>query len=75
LRMGKGKGKLDCWFTNVTGGTVLFEFKNLRFGRSLFFMRQVSFKLGVPTVNLLNKKAYFNFPYSASKKVLFKTFW
>ena len=30
IRMGKGKGKLECWFTNVSGGSVLIEFKNLR---------------------------------------------
>lgn len=49
MRMGKGAGKLATWFTQVRGGKHLVEFKNLRLGRALYYSRQVSHKLPVPT--------------------------
>jgi ribosomal protein L16/L10AE len=73
--MGKGKGKLECWFTNISGGSVLIEFKNLRKGRSSFFMKQMTHKLGVPTKFLYSTNFYFNFPIKRSKSIFFKTFW
>jgi len=75
LRMGKGKGKLACWFTTVTGGTLLFEFKNLRYGRTLFFMKQVSHKLGIQTKTIFASNLFFNFPLKISRKIFFRTFW
>ena len=75
VRMGKGKGKLECWFTNISGGTVIVEFKNLRKGRALFFMKQMTHKLGVPTKNIFSTNTYFNFPIKFSKNIFFKTFW
>ena len=70
IRMGKGKGKLECWFTNISGGSVLLEFKNLRRGRSSFFMKQMTHKLGVPTKFIFSTNFYFNFPIKTSKNVL-----
>ncbi len=75
LRMGKGKGKLECWFTSIPGGTMLFEFKNLRYGRSRFFMTQMSHKLGIPVKRIFTSNMRFNFFLKLSKKVLFRTFW
>lgn len=75
VRMGKGKGKLECWFTNISGGSILLEFKNLRKGRAIFFMKQMSHKLGVPTKNIFLNNCYFNFPIKNSKKIAFRTFW
>ena len=75
IRMGKGKGKLECWFTNISGGSVLLEFKNLRRGRSSFFMKQMTHKLGVPTKFIFSTNFYFNFPIKTSKNVFFRTFW
>ncbi len=75
IRMGKGKGKLECWFTNVSGGTILMEFKNLRKGRSSFFMKQMTHKLGIPTKFIYSTNFYFNFPIKKSKNIFFKTFW
>ena len=75
LRMGKGKGKLECWFTNISAGSILIEFKNLRKGRSDFFMKQMTHKLGVPTKYCYATTNYFNFPLKQSKSVFFRTFW
>ena len=44
-RMGKGKGKLAIWSTKLNTGHLLIEFKNLRNGRALYYMRQSKFKL------------------------------
>jgi large subunit ribosomal protein L16 len=74
-RMGKGKGKLECWMTSVSGGTTLIEFKNLRYGRSKYFMKQMTHKLGLPTKYIFNTNTFFDFPLKLSKKIFFKTFW
>lgn len=75
-RMGKGKGKLECWFTHVSGGTTLFEFKNLRKGRAAHFMRQMTHKLGTYTKHTyVTSSVYVNQPISTSRKIFFKTFW
>ena len=50
MRMGKGVGKLSTWYTQIRSGKSLIEFKNLRLGRALYYSRQVSHKLPVPTV-------------------------
>lgn len=46
-RMGKGKGKLECWFTHLHPGTSFCELKNLRPGRAFYFKNQLHHKLGV----------------------------
>ncbi len=75
VRMGKGKGKLECWFTNISGGSVLIEFRNLRKGRSVFFMKQMTHKLGIPTKFIFANNNYFSFPIKFSKSVFFRNFW
>ena len=50
MRMGKGVGKLSTWYTQIRSGKSLIEFKNLRLGRALYYSRQVSHKLPVPTI-------------------------
>jgi large subunit ribosomal protein L16 len=74
-RMGKGKGKLECWFTNVQGGAVLFEFKNLRRWRSLYFFKQLTHKLGITTKFCFNSTYSIPLPLSLSKKTSFKAHW
>jgi len=73
--MGKGKGKLEAWMTNVSAGVTLFEFKNLRRGRASFFMKQMTHKLGVPTKFLFNCSESFRFPYLPNKQFKFRSFW
>lgn len=43
--MGKGKGKLASWFSDVPSGIFLVEYKNLRPGRVNYFSKQFQFKL------------------------------
>lgn len=50
MRMGKGVGKLSTWFTQLRGGRNLAEFKNLRFGRAVYYSKQLRHKLPVPAV-------------------------
>jgi len=50
MRMGKGTGKLHMWFSLLSAGLMFVEFKNLRFGRYLYFVKQLSQKLPVPTL-------------------------
>lgn len=45
--MGKGKGKLAGWCTDVRSGIFLVEFKNLRYGRLRYYTTQFLFKLPV----------------------------
>lgn len=47
MRMGKGAGKLSTWYTQLRGGKVLVEFKNLRLGRAAYYAKQVAHKLPV----------------------------
>jgi large subunit ribosomal protein L16 len=75
VRMGKGKGKLECWFTTVRAGTLLLQFKNLRHGRATFFFKQLTHKLGIPTKAFFLNKYYLTFPFKKSKKIFFKNFW
>ena len=73
-RMGKGKGKLECWFTTLPGGIILIEFKNLRYGRAKYFMTQMTHKLGLKTKKIFNTSKLINAPYSFYKKTLYKNF-
>ena len=49
VRMGKGTGKLSTWFSQLYWWSMIFEFKNLRPGRALYFFNQVRFKLPTRT--------------------------
>jgi large subunit ribosomal protein L16 len=75
LRMGKGKGKLSCWFTNIRGGVTLVEFRNLRWGRSSYFISQLKYKLGVPVSTLYSDVFFFNLPLSKHKSLSIRSFW
>lgn len=62
-RMGKGKGKLNSWFTILNSGSILFEFKNLRSGRFQYFSSQIEAKLGCKCLtyqkyNILKRTSY-----------------
>lgn len=74
-RMGKGSGKLAGWVTQLRGGVILVELKNLRLGRAIYFSKQLSHKLPVPTKTLL--PGYRSLHYSNLKKlnVTVRTYW
>jgi large subunit ribosomal protein L16 len=46
-RMGKGKGKLAGWIAQLSPGVNMFELKNARPGRALYFFKQVTHRLPV----------------------------
>ena len=73
--MGKGKGKLSGWSTELPAGITLFEFKNLRFGRTAHFCNQVSHKLPakVKLVTKLNKKV--TSIWNLNKKLSYDVVW
>lgn len=43
-RMGKGNGKLSTWWVRLKPGIILVEFKHLRYGRIVYFFKQISYK-------------------------------
>jgi len=47
MRMGKGKGKLSTWLTIVPAGKNIVSFRNLRWGRFIYFFKQLQFKFPV----------------------------
>ena len=61
-RMGKGSGKPKLWVTCLPSGLTIFEFRNLRYGRFLYFAQQVTHKLPVPTKTLILSKQRLHFP-------------
>lgn len=75
IRMGKGKGKLSCWFTAIPAGIILFEAINLRHGRSMYFVTQTTFKLGVLTRFIYRKGAIMTLAYRTSRRVMVRPFW
>lgn len=50
MRMGKGSGKLSTWYTQIRSGVTIIEFKNLRYGRSRYFFKQISHKFPIPVI-------------------------
>jgi hypothetical protein len=56
--MGKGKGKLSSWYSFLPSGVILVEYKNLRCGRSSYFLRQLQLRLPVKS----RKVAYSTLP-------------
>lgn len=49
MRMGKGAGKLNAWQTQLRGGVFIFEFKNLRPGRALYYFKRMAVKFPTKT--------------------------
>lgn len=74
-RMGKGKGKLAGWSTELPAGLTVFEFKNLRYGRAAYFCKQVSHKIPakVRLVRKLNKNI--SSTWNLNKKFAYDIIW
>ena len=74
--MGKGKGKLESWFTNVSAGVMLIEFQNLRKGRASYYAKRMTSKLGTCTVFVKSDDSkYMSYPINTQKKFFFTNFW
>jgi len=74
-RMGKGKGKLAGWYGKLPSGTNLIEYKNLRNGRAVYFLRQIKFRVPVYSRLIYSySNHYHNTPTSTSIKVRFQEY-
>jgi len=74
-RMGKGKGKFDGWCSSVSAGVVFIEFKNLRPGRSNYFLTQIQYRLPVLSKKIRFYNSYIPIPLSYLKSVPYFVFW
>ena len=74
-RMGKGKGKLAGWSSEVPAGVFLFELKNLRRGRALYFCNQMSHRVSSLTrvYSLFSKQTHVTI--NINKKISYNTIW
>ena len=74
-RMGKGKGKLSTWFSQIPAGTILFEFKNLRVGRAKYFFREMKHRLPVKTTFIASSDIQIYAPTNYTKPLTFQSLW
>ena len=74
-RMGKGKGKNAAWAIELPSGVTLFEFKNLRAGRAIYFCKQAMHKL--PVESRIIKRHHKVIPsiWNPSKKFTYDVIW
>ncbi len=54
-RMGSGKGKLFAWGFKTNGGSMLFELKNVRYGRASKYLRLLKYILNCDSFIFINK--------------------
>ena len=73
-RMGKGKGKLKDWGTMLPAGVNIIEFRNLRFGRAKYFLKQMQYKIRSKTVLIYRYKQVNTF-FKLSKTVKYERRW
>jgi large subunit ribosomal protein L16 len=73
-RMGKGVGKLKLWFTSVSAGKILIEFKNLRQGRFFYFYKRLDSKFKVFTKPTYNSTKNIKLTYSSRTNVSLNPF-
>ena len=75
-RMGKGTGKLKTWVSKLNTGHVLIEFKNLRRGRSLFFLTQIQRRIKCNSKIVLKSNFTPNLPTNFSKSnISYQSYW
>lgn len=75
VRMGKGTGKLATWFSQLYGGSVILEFKNLRPGRAVYFFNQIRTKLPTKTAILTPLTKNVKLTYVRKVNPQLVTFW
>ena len=73
--MGKGKGKLASWVSELSAGVIIFELKNLRPGRASYFLNQIKHRLPVKTKITTYYSRFIGLPINNSKKISFFTLW
>ena len=72
--MGKGKGKLAGWVGQLASGVNIFEFKNLRPGRAIYFMKQIQYRLPVKSETRRSNSKSFYLPWNVSRKITYEKF-
>ena len=73
-RMGKGKGKLSGWYGKLPSGINFIEYKNLRMGRSIYFLKQIRHKLPVKSRLVSAHYSCVASPLTLSKKIRFQEY-
>lgn len=73
--MGKAKGKLSIWYAQLYPGTVLIEFKNLRFGRAVYYTTQLQSRIKGRVKVVYRERLRVDLPLSKSKKMTVQSFW
>ena len=73
--MGKGKGKLAGWVAQLSPGVTMFEFKNLRTGRALYYYEQVAHRLPVKSSFVKKFDAKTPLTLNTSRKISYEAFW
>lgn len=74
-RMGKGVGKLATWEIRLRGGLFLFEFKNLRPGRSMYFGKQIAARIPTQSRLVFNSTKHIKINMSRKTNPMIRTFW
>lgn len=74
-RMGKSKGKLSLWHAQLYPGFILIEFKNLRFGRAVYYSSQLRSRIKGSTKLVYRNHLRLDLPLSKSKKMTLQSFW
>ena len=72
--MGKGKGKLDDWGAQLPAGIHIAELKNLRLGRSKYFLSQLGFRLGSDTYINLDRSRTSRLPLNKLPNIKYHSF-
>lgn len=75
-RMGKGIGKLKTWVSQLPSGTVIIELRNLRVGRSLYFLSQLQVRIKCMSEIIFRSQVNYLVPtYFNTKKISYQSFW
>jgi len=73
--MGKGTGKLATWMIELPSGVVIFEFKNLRYGRSHYFANQVRYRIPCMSTFISYSSKRIPLFFYSNVKVAHDSFW
>jgi ribosomal protein L16/L10AE len=73
--MGKGKGKLAGWSSELPAGILILEFKNLRSGRAIYFCKQIMHKLPAKSKIIFRSKVRTSLLLSSSTKISYDVIW
>lgn len=74
-RMGKGKGKLAGWASDLPSGINILELKNLRSGRATYYCRQIMHKLPVKSRTIYKYTVQVRLVAGSIGTVRYEAFW